>query len=172
MAYLAAEGEKKKKKVGNPIGDPVKGRDAPTNQSESVPGTITLPGDSNMYGLPLSVTNNITPWTEQRPTLHFFSRSRAQICTLFPDCWRTNAVTLANAKTKLVWRCWLICYKKSCTPGIIRDFENKRTCIPWNLKILDIAYVFNPYARWTLDCQFLPLREANLLREVTSHPCC
>ncbi len=34
MAYLAAEGEKikknkKKKKVGKPIGDPVRGRDAP-----------------------------------------------------------------------------------------------------------------------------------------------
>ncbi len=36
MAYLAAEGEKikkkkKKKKVGKPIGDPVRGRDAPIN---------------------------------------------------------------------------------------------------------------------------------------------
>ncbi len=33
MAYLAAEGEKikKKKKVGKPIGDPVRGRDAPMN---------------------------------------------------------------------------------------------------------------------------------------------
>ncbi len=29
MAYLAAEGEKKK--VGKPIGDPVRGRDAPIN---------------------------------------------------------------------------------------------------------------------------------------------
>ncbi len=47
MSYLAVEGggggeKKKKKKVGKPIGDPVRGRDAPTNVNTHSTNVNTL----------------------------------------------------------------------------------------------------------------------------------
>ncbi len=44
MPYSVAEkgGGEKKKKVGNPIGDPVRGQDAPINQPSGVTGPVKL----------------------------------------------------------------------------------------------------------------------------------